>query len=161
MLLALAACSRGAPQLMNLRQDGEGPDEFSVLPTNPIELPSDMSSLPPPTPGGVNRADPDPEAALAEALGGNINRAGSGSQGLITYAARLGTAADIRNVLATEDLAFRETNRGRLLERWAGNNTYHSAYRVMSLDRYAELARMRAAGIRTPAAPPEEIGNLD
>ena len=56
MLVALAACGgSGDPNLMNLRNTESGPDEFSVLPTEPIEMPQDLASLPTPTPGGVNR----------------------------------------------------------------------------------------------------------
>jgi len=160
VLVALAACGRGDPTLMNLRADGDGPDEFGILPTRPLELPENLQELPTPTPGAVNRADPDPEADLAEALGGNINRAGPGSQGLISYATRFGVGQDIRETLAAEDLEFRRRNDGRLLERIAAVNVYHRAYRDMSLDRYSELERLRAAGIWTPAAPPEEIGNI-
>ena len=161
VLLALSACSRGDPRLLNLRADGDGPDEFAILPTRPLEMPTDMAALPTPTLGGGNLADPDPEADVAAALGGNINRAAGGSQGFVTYVTRFGMAAGIRETLAAEDLEFRRDNNGRILERIAAVNVYHRAYRSMSLDRYAELERMRAAGIRTPAAPPEEIGNLD
>lgn len=161
VLLALSACSRGDPRLLNLRADGDGPDEFAILPTRPLEMPTDMAALPTPTLGGSNLADPDPEADVAAALGGNINRAAGGSQGFITYVTRFGMAAGIRETLAAEDLEFRRDNNGRILERIAAVNVYHRAYRSMSLDRYAELERMRTAGIRTPAAPPEEIGNLD
>ena len=129
VLMLLAACSSQAPTLMNLRAEGEGPDEFGVLPTRPLEMPADLASLPTPTLGGTNRADPDPEADVAAALGGDVNRATPGTAGL--------------------------------MERLAGDNVYYRAYRVMALDRYAELERMRAAGIRTPAAPPQSIGNLN
>lgn len=157
VLMALAACSRGDPTLLNLRAEGEGPDEFGILPTRPLEVPQDLSALPAPTPGGVNRADPDPEAELAEALGGNINRAQPGSQSLVSYATRFGVSQGIRDTLAAEDLEFRRRNNGRILERLAAVNVYHRAYREMALDRYAELERLRAAGIWTPAAPPEEL----
>ncbi len=161
VLLALGACSRGDPTLMNLRQDGEGPDEFSVLPTRPLEIPENLATLPDPRLSGGNLADPDPEADVAAALGGNVNRASTGSQSLVSHAARFGVGADIRETLAEEDLEFRRRNDGRLLERLFAVNVYYRAYRVMALDRYAELERMRAAGIRTPAAPPEEFGTLE
>ncbi|WP_439140413.1 DUF3035 domain-containing protein, partial [Roseicyclus sp.] len=66
-------------------------------------------------------------------------------------------SSDIRNVLAAEDLTFRSNNSGLLLERLFNTNVYFSAYREMSLDRYAELDRLRRAGVRTPAAPPEGV----
>ena len=75
VLLALAACEQGDPTLLNLRATGEGPDEFGVLPTRPLEMPADLNALPAPTLGGQNRVDPDPEADVAAALGGDVNRA--------------------------------------------------------------------------------------
>ena len=72
LMIALAACSRGDPSLMNIKQPrGEGPDEFSVLPTKPLQIPEDLATLPEPTPGGTNLTDPTPEADIAIALGGN------------------------------------------------------------------------------------------
>ena len=72
---------------------------------------------------------------------------------------RFGVAGDIRQVLAAEDLEYRRQNNGRILERLANVNVYYDAYRPISLDRYAELARLRRAGIRTPAAPPAVTGS--
>ena len=161
VLLALAACGRNDPRLLNLRADGEGPDEFGILPSRPLELPDDLQTLPAPTLGGTNRADPDPAADVAAARGGNINRARAGSESMVGYVTRFGVGQGIRDTLASEDLEFRRRNDGRILERIAAVNVYHRAYRDMSLDRYAELERLRAAGIRTPAAPPEEIGNIE
>ncbi|MEM6897402.1 MAG: DUF3035 domain-containing protein, partial [Pseudomonadota bacterium] len=47
-LLGLSAC---APSF------SEGPDEFGVVPTRPLEQPANYSDLPEPTPGSINRAD--------------------------------------------------------------------------------------------------------
>lgn len=158
-LVALAACGGGDPRLMNIRNTEAGPDEFSVLPTNPIAIPDDLSALPPPTLGGTNRTDPDPEGDAIRALGGNPSGGAQQVGDITQYAARFGVTADIRNVLAAEDLDFRNRNDGLLLERLFNTNVYFRAYREMSLDRYAELARLRNAGIRTPAAPPEDLAN--
>ncbi|MBF9029570.1 DUF3035 domain-containing protein [Rhodobacterales bacterium HKCCE3408] len=155
-LVVVAGCSRDRqPQLLNLARDsGPGPDEFSILPTEPLQMPDDLASLPEPTPGGTNRVDPDPEADAIIALGGNPDRA-PGAGGLVTYAARFGISDGIRDVLAAEDLDYRRRNDGRLLERLFNVNVYHRAYERVSLDQYAELERLRRAGVRTPAAPPE------
>jgi len=159
LLVALAACSRDTnPQLLNIRQPtSEGPDEFSVLPTKPLEMPKDYAALPPPTPGGANLTDPSPFADADAALGGNAAALARRSTdgGLVAYAGRYGVAPDIRQTLAREDLEYRRVNNGRLLERLFSVNVYFKAYRPMELDQYAELARMRAAGIPTPAAPPD------
>ena len=154
-LMGLAACSQGDPSLMNLRANQSGPDEFAILPTRPIEIPTDLAALPEPTPGGTNRTDPTPEADAIAALGGNAARGGGVTNSLLAHATRFGIEEGIRDQLATEDLAFRRDNDGRLLERVFGVNVYYRAYRPISLDRYAELERLRRAGIRTPAAPPE------
>lgn len=151
---SVAACSRGeTPSLMNLRQTGEGPDEFAILPTRPLEMPETFAELPPPTLGGMNRADPDPEADAIAALGGNVER-GNRAGDVVTYVSRFGVAPDIRGVLANEDEQFRRDSNPRLLERLFSITTYFNAYEDVSLDRYAELERMRRAGIRTVAAPP-------
>lgn len=153
-LVGLAACSSGTPTLMNIRNTEAGPDEFGIVPTRDLELPTDRASLPTPTLGGTNRADPNPEADAIAALGGNVARADATAAGIVGYAGRFGVASDIRATLAAEDAEFRANNSGRVLERLFNANVYFRAYRRQSLDRYAELQRMRNAGIRTPSAPP-------
>lgn len=152
--LGLAACSQGTPTLMNLRNTESGPDEFAIVPTNELQLPADRTALPTPTLGGSNRADPNPEADAIAALGGNIERANRNAGGLVNHASRFGVSPDIRGTLAAEDLEFRSNSGGRLLERVFGTNVYYRAYREQSLDRYAELERLRRSGVQTPSAPP-------
>lgn len=159
--LMLAACGGGGePRLMNFTSAGDGPDEFAILPTRPLEMPPDLGALPEPTPGGTSRTDPQPFADAVSALGGNPAALGAtavpaADAGLMARAQRFGVTPGIRDQLAAEDLEFRRRNRGRLLERVAGVNVYFRAYRPMALDRHAELDRWRAAGARTPAAPPD------
>lgn len=154
MTATMAACSTGTPSLMNLRNTESGPDEFAIVPTNELQLPADRSALPPPTVGGANRADPTPEADAIAALGGNIARANANAGELVSHASRFGVASDIRGTLAAEDLEFRSRNGGRVLERLFNNTVYFRAYRAQSLDRYAELERLRRSGVQTPSAPP-------
>lgn len=157
--LLVSACSKGDPQLMNLRSSGTGPDEFSILPTRPIEIPRDVAELPEPTPGGTNRTDPNPDADIAVALGGRErpeNQAVPGSDAaLLRTTGRFGVSEGIRQTLAAEDYEWRDKHRGRLLERIFNVTVYYRSYEPMSLDRYKELERMRRAGVRTPAAPPD------
>ena len=161
LALCLAACSSAdtEPNLLNISQPrGEGPDEFAVLPTKPLEIPADTATLPPPTPGGTNRTDQNPQADVAAALGGNadaLNRGSAGDGALLAYAGRHGVDPNIREDLAAADLEFRRRNDGRLLERVFNVNVYFRAYEEMALDEYAELQRLRRLGIRTPAAPPD------
>ncbi|MFN4098883.1 MAG: DUF3035 domain-containing protein [Pararhodobacter sp.] len=159
-LLTLTACSSGeVPRLMNTTSHASGPDEFSIVPTQPLQAPTDFNALPTPTPGGSNLVDPDPRAAAAAALGGNINAvraAGvpAADAGLVQYAGRGGVAPDIRTTLAAEDIEIRRSGQGRVLERLFNTNLYRRAYADQILDPQRELARWRAAGVRTPAAPP-------
>lgn len=157
--LALAACGgSGEPNLLNINQPrSEGPDEFAILPNKPLETPEDLNALPPPTPGGANRTDPTPFADATRALGGRpeVLTRGSADRALVAYAGRYGTDPDIRAELAAADLEFRRQNDGRLLERLFNTNVYFSAYERFALDQYAELERLRRAGIRTSAVPPE------
>ena len=160
LLAALSACGgRDAePNLLNIRQPrSEGPDEFAILPTKPLQVPQDRAALPPPTPGGTNLTDPTPQADATLALGGNagVLSRPSGDGALIAYTGRNGVSPRIREELAAADLEFRRKNDGRLLERLFNSNVYFDAYEQMELDQYRELERLRRAGIRTSAAPPD------
>lgn len=158
---ALAACSSGDPKLMNIRSDT--PDEFRILPTKPLEAPDDYTALPAPTPGGSNLVDPNPRGDAVAALGGDAarleptGRINAGEQTLLGYVSRYGVPADIRKVLAAEDLAWRKENNGLLLERLFSVNVYFESYAPMSLDQHAELERLRRAGVWTPTAPPDPL----
>lgn len=159
LLLGLAACGGAAePNLLNISQPrGEGPDEFAILPTKPLTMPENFDALPPPTPGGSNLTDPTPRADAIAALGGSAaaaNRPGADGP-LLAYASRYGTDPAIRAQLAAADLEFRRQNDGRLLERLFNVNVYFRAYEEQSLDQYRELERLRRAGVRTSAVPPD------
>lgn len=152
--LTLSACSGDKPpSLMNLSSDTNGPDEFGILPVKQLEMPKDLVNLPEPAPNGTNLVDPTPEADAVLALGGKPG-AGSNDAALVAFASRAGVTADIRTILAAEDLRFRQGNNGRLLERLFKNNVYFRAYQPLSLDQQAELVRWRAQGVATPSAPP-------
>lgn len=163
-MLGLAACGNGdkAPSLMNIKAT-EGPDEFGILPSKPLEMPKSLSELPAPTPGGANRTDPQPLDDAAIALGGKPqHRTGGGvpaSDGaLYNHAARFGVQGDIRSQLAAEDLQWRRDNNGRILERLANVNVYFKAYKKFWLNQQAELEFWRSRGARTPSAPPAQQG---
>ena len=159
--VALSACARKDGGMMALRATGAGPDEFAILPTKPLTMPKTYAELPDPTPGGSNITDPTPHADAVKALGGNpkhLTRDGipRGDQGVVAAASRYGVSSNIRGVLAEEDKEFRSKNRGRVLERLFGVTVYFSAYESQTLNRHNELKRMRRAGVRTPAAPPNQ-----
>ena len=153
--ITLSACERETPTLFNVRAQDRTPDEFAILPTKPLETPPDLAALPPPTLGGVNRTDPQPEADAIAALGGNIDRGAGADGALVAAVSRYGVQENIRGRLAAEDLAFRRANDGRLLERLFSVNVYFDAYESQSLDQHRELERLRRLGVRTVAAPPD------
>lgn len=156
VLFAVAACGGGDPQLMNLRKQTAGPDEFAILPGKPLEMPPDLAALPAPTPGGANRTDPTPQADAIAALGGRpATGIPAADSALLAHVSRHGVTPDIRTQLAAEDLDYRRRNDGRLLERVLNVNVYYNAYKPMSLDKYAELERWRRLGVRTVGAPPK------
>ena len=160
--LALSGCAGDRqPVLLNLQATQQGPDEFSILPTKPLQVPDSYSRLPEPTPGSANLTDPTPEADAVAALGGNpsaLQGGGVRDAVLVNHATRFGVQQGIRQDLAASDLEFRRANDGRLLERLFNVNVYFKAYRPYQLDQYRELERFRAAGVPTPAVPPQATG---
>ncbi|WP_166417268.1 DUF3035 domain-containing protein [Cochlodiniinecator piscidefendens] len=160
-VVTVSACGNRnrEPELMHLRSTTGTPDEFAILPNAPLQAPADFISLPPPTPGGGNLADPNPHREAAVALGGSagyFEQAGiaSADQGLVAYASRNGVTPSIRQTLASEDLEYRRRNNGLFLERLFNINVYFDAYEDQSLDQHRELNRFRRLGVRTPSAPP-------
>lgn len=153
LFLALVAVSLVA---CSPRGIDDGPDEFGVVPADPLELPPSFTDLPAPTPGGANLADLTPEADVAVALGGGISASGipATDGAIVSYASRFGTDPNIRADLLAADEQFR-ARRGRVgflgLRR---GDRYFSAYARQTLDAAAELRRFRNAGVRVPTAPP-------
>jgi hypothetical protein len=67
-------------------------------------------------------------------------------------------APGIRQELAVEDVEWRRTHRGLLLQRVFSKDRAALTYQPMVLDAPAEFERMRAAGVAVPAAPPAALG---
>jgi len=144
-LALMTACGGSDKPLRDLRASGGGPDEFAVIPQLPLVLPP-TTALPEPTPGGSNRADPNPNAAAISALGGSASAqiAGgipAGDAALVAQAGRYGVSPGIRAELAAD--VFNPLGRDR----------YFPAYARQALDANAELARLRAAGVAVPTPP--------
>lgn len=156
MAMGLSACT--ARDGLLVVDSGEGPDEFSVLPALPLQEPTSRS-LPQPTPGGANRADPNPLGDAIAALRGNPAAVSAGGipardSALVAFASRNGVDPEIRSVLAREDAAFRERAQFARSFDLFGRDQYFPAYRRWALDAYAELERFRARGVPVPSAPP-------
>jgi hypothetical protein len=157
LLVSACANERG---IRVLSSGDDGPDEFAIIPSKPLAQPESYAALPPPTPGGSNLTDQDPIGDLHVALGGRAQPApeagtfASADTALVSYAARNGSGAGIREQLAQDD----EKVRGRFSRftgwRLAKPDRYNEVYRFYHLNPYHELARWRAAGVETPTAPP-------
>ncbi|MEM9717020.1 MAG: DUF3035 domain-containing protein [Pseudomonadota bacterium] len=140
-------------QLMNIRSEGSGPDEFSVVPNEPLEIPDNIASAELPTPGGDSRVVRSPDELVVTAFGGRAT-SGVNDQATLNAVSRFGVTDDIRGVLAAEDEQFRTDKFARPLERLVRVNVYFKFYEDQSLNSYDELNRMRRLGVRTPTAPP-------
>lgn len=158
-LMVLAACGERTPELRDLSTNRSTPEEFSIVPNKPLELPETYSQLPQPTPGGTNRTAQTPLADAVASLGGNPARLSetgvpASDSALLSSATRLGRAGDIRETLAQEDRAFRQR---RSLFTWqiVNKDRYNRVYSSQRLDADLELLRFRRAGVRTPSAPPD------
>ncbi len=159
--LALSACGSYERDITMrlLEQGGEGPDEFGILPSKPLEAPTDYAALPAPTPGQANRTDRNPRAEGIAALGGNAARADAAgvpaSDGaLVRHASRNGTNPNVRAELAAEDEKFRSRKSRFTKIRIFKQDTYAKAYKRQTLEPYGEWFKYRRSGARTPAAPP-------
>lgn len=153
---ALSACANNG--LRNLSSTSAGPDEFIVEPSAELEMPPDLTSLPPPTPGGTNRTDNDPIGDAIVALGGrpgNVNAPiPSADRALVAASGRYGVPPNIRQTLAAEDAEFRR-RKGRFTQyRIVSSDLYEQVYRDQSLNAQATALSWQRAGIATPSFPP-------
>ncbi len=153
MVLTLASCARDGGLRPPVDRT-DGPDEFAVLPTRPLDIPQNLAALPAPTPGGTNLTDANPKGDAIVALGGRPGAAGGipvPEAGLVNSVNRNGVSPDIRATLSAEDAKFRR-NRGRFTLFGRG---YYRAYDKQSLDPYEQLLLYRNAGVQVPSAPPD------
>lgn len=160
MILAVAACSSDRDiKLRKLVSQGDGPDEFSILPSKPLQAPADFRTLPEPLPGGRNLTDQFPQGDAVASLGGRAEALLPGAvpasdAALVTQASRRGVPQDIRATLAAEDRDYRQ--RRGTLQRWRifVRNKYNEAYSDQTLDSWETNQQYRRAGVPTPSAPP-------
>lgn len=158
LALLLGGCQEGGVA-GGLRSAGVAgkPDEFMVLPTRPLEMPSDLASLPPPTPGQPNRVDSRPHAEAIAGLTGRPGVPGNADGSALVAAAGPRDPA-VRGELAAEDAEWRRTHRGRLLERMIIRDPDVVVYGPMVLDAPITFDVMRGAGVAVPAASPAMTG---
>lgn len=161
VLTAVTACSGKDKPLTRIKHTGNGPDEFSILPSKPLQEPGSYTDLPAPAPGTANLTDVNPKAEGVIALGGNPaalagNKINSSETALVNHARRYGADANIRTTVAVEDAEVRK-KRGRVNVLGIGpDDDYTLAYKKEWLNSQAERERLRARGVSTPSAPPGE-----
>ncbi len=160
LIMGLSACAKDRNvTLSKIRNTSNGPDEFSIVPGKPLEMPKEMTTLPAPTPGMTNRAAQQPKADAIAALGGNA--ATDAAQAipardgaLVNYASRGGVTPGIRQTLAQEDLQTRRRHGKVNVFNLGYTDDYTNAYRKQWLNADAERDRLRSYGVKTPSAPP-------
>lgn len=155
-VMAVSACSNDG--LRDLRGSGDGPDEFLILPSKPLQAPESLSVLPEPTPGGTNITDATPLEDGVAALGGRRGNPKAGipaSDGtLVAHSSRYGTNPEIRTELASADEKFRK-RRGRLTQiRLFRTDRYFEVYRRQGIKTRQLNDQYERAGVKTPTSPP-------
>ncbi|MFD1158841.1 DUF3035 domain-containing protein [Roseovarius aestuarii] len=161
LMLALAACGNKGKPLSRIEKTGDGPDEFTIIPSKPLQAPESYAALPTPTPGGSNLTDQYPLADGAVALGGNpaaLATAGipATDAGLVRHASRYGVNPGIRQTLRAEDDDVRRRHGRVNILNIGPVDDYTNAYRRQWLNSDAEFRRLRRAGITVPSAPPKK-----
>ena len=149
----LVVCVAGAVSVAGCSGSGQKKraDEFAVLPTIPLEIPDDVTTLPVPN-DGQNLVDKRPKASAIAALGGRagVGRTSGDDASLLGVAMRFGVEPDIAEVLYKEGAAARRSARGTGIERAFGYNAVKRAYKNQTLNEEAEAARLLALGVFVP-----------
>ncbi|MCQ0091042.1 DUF3035 domain-containing protein [Roseovarius sp. M141] len=158
MTLAVAGCGQNG-KLSRIKNTSDGPDEFTVLPTKPLQTPQTYNTLPAPTPGGANLVDTNPRAEGIAALGGNPAATvpagvGRGDAGLLNQTQRYGVNPAIRQELAYEDADTRRRHGRVNIFNIGPYDDYTDAYKKQWLDAQAAKQRMQRSGVVTPSSPP-------
>jgi hypothetical protein len=156
MMVTLTACANTG--LRNVRSTGDGPDDFLVNPTKPLQQPASYAALPNPTPGQNNLVDPTPVADGTAALGGrrgDPNASIPARDGaIVQHASRFGVSQNVRLELAAEDAKFRKRKARFTQIRLVPIDRYNQAYKRLALDPNAVARQYRRRGVATPSAPP-------
>jgi hypothetical protein len=156
LMVSLTACANTGLRKFTAR--GNGPDDFLVNPSKPLQEPNSYTALPGPTPGQTNLVDATPLADAAAALGGRRGDPNAGvpsrDRAIVAYASRFGVTPNVRAELAAKDAAFRKSKRRFTKVKIVREDMYNEAYKRQTLDPN-EIARLyRNSGISTPTASP-------
>jgi DUF3035 family protein len=160
-LVAVVGGCAGDKGLVQLYNNGRGPEEFSVMPVKPLTEPANYTSLPTPTPGGTNLVDTDPRAEAITALGGRASAqsaqgVASSDVALVNQASRYGVPSNTRVELAESDAEFRKRKSKAFFSRLKLGrfDHYNEAYKNQAVEPYNESKRFRSGGALTPSSPP-------
>jgi len=156
LMMSLTACAKDG--LSNFDVSGNGPDDFLVSPSKPLQEPASYAALPTPTLGQGNLVDATPLEDAVVALGGligepNVNLPALDGT-LIQYVSRFGVIPDVRALLAAKDAAFRKSAIRFTQFRILKDDLYGEIYRRETLDPNKIARLYRSNGIATPTAPP-------
>lgn len=160
--VVLAGCGgdEGSRSLTLLGRN-DGPNEFAMVPSKPLQQPEDLTALPEPTPGGVNRADRTPEAEAIAALGGDrgaiAGPSPSADAALLANASRFGVDPNIRAELAFDHQDYMQQRRGFLRRPTSSPEEYLDAYDFMALDQATMHHLARRVGTRVVGAQPMAV----
>ena len=158
IIFLLSACSSDDARLRDLYDVGTGPEEFAVLPSKPLTIPSNLKNLPVPDLAAGNLSDPTPKHDLIEILGGSIDNSISipeKDKNLLKYVSRAGVDANIREELADDDRKFLRRMGVLTSVKLFRVDRYNQIYRKMTLSAPKELERWRSLGVRTPSMSSE------
>ena len=156
-LATFAACGNTDRPLRDLRTSDGGPDEFSVIPAQPLALPETLTLLAP-TPGGTNLADPSPKADAIAALGGNRAAQFAGGipaneSGLVAQVSRFGVDTDIRTALAERDAQLRQRKKLSNVFNPLNRDRYFALYAGQALDETFRAFKRAALGLGADDVP--------
>ena len=155
LVVSLTACANDG--LRKFDAPGNGPDDFLVNPTKPLQEPASYAALPAPTPGRGNLVDATPLEDAVAALGGrrgNPNGSIPARDGaIVQHASRFGVTPNVRAELAAKDAAFRKSKIRFTQFRIVKDDLYGEAYKGQALDPNEIVRLYRKSGIATPTAP--------
>ena len=141
----------------NIKHTGEGPDEFTVLPTRPLQTPESYSALPAPTPGARTLSTQSQgrrrRGAWRQSRRADRTAAAAADSGLVRHAGRYGAQPGIRQTLAREDAETRRKHGRVNILRLGPVDDYTDAYKRQWLDADSEEMRLRRAGVEHAERP--------
>ncbi|MDB0052249.1 DUF3035 domain-containing protein [Ascidiaceihabitans sp.] len=155
LVVSLTACANDG--LRKFNAPGNGPDDFLVSPSKPLQEPASYAALPAPTPGQGNLVDATPLEDAVAALGGRRDNPNGSipvrDGAIVQHASRFGVTPNIRAELAAKDAAFRKSKILFTQFRIVKDDLYSEVYKGQSLDPNEIAGLYRKSGIATPTAP--------